>query len=263
MELSAHQSPIARVVDRPDRPASATGSRRPGKPACGRGWKTIWTASPNPPERSCFRSCWRSNWSTAAPRASSLRRPITARGFRGMRGEIDAAVSGKLALVGRRRLGDRPFLSLRSLHIVCPHCRNPIEIRDNITLAKIVCPKCGGTFGLADDDAAAYGDARRHPPTAEDRAVRVGRAIGLRRFRRGLEGQRPAARPDRGHQDSPPAAQPRGDASSSSARPAPPPNWCIRTSWTSTKWGWKATWSTSSAILSRACRWPIGSPGSG
>ena len=29
--------------------------------------------------------------------------------------------------------------------------------------------------------------------------------------------------------------------SSSSARPAPPPNWCIRTSSTSTKWGWKAT----------------------
>ena len=51
-------------------------------------------------------------------------------------------------------------------------------------------------------------DARRHAATAEDRAVRVGRAIGLRRFRRGLEGQRPAARPHRGHQDSPPAAQP-------------------------------------------------------
>ncbi len=83
-------------------------------------------------------------------------------------GEIDAVVSGKLPW-GAAGVGDR-HLSLRSLHIVCPHCRNPIEIRDDITLAEIVCPKCGGTFGLAGDDTAAY-----ETPGGTRRRQKIGR----------------------------------------------------------------------------------------
>jgi WD40 repeat protein/tRNA A-37 threonylcarbamoyl transferase component Bud32 len=80
-------------------------------------------------------------------------------------GEIEAVVSGSLPW-GAAGAGDRhsanptrhgPAASaLRSLHIVCPHCRNPIEIRDDITLSEIVCPTCGGTFGWAGDESATY-----------------------------------------------------------------------------------------------------------
>ena len=133
--------------------ASATGSRPPGKPVCGRGWKTIWTASPSPRRRTLFRELLAVELEYR--RAAGEQPAAADYGPRFPRygGEIDAAVSGKLPWSAAQP-GDR-HASLRSLHIVCPHCRNPIEIRDNIPLTKIACPNCGGTFGLADNDAAA------------------------------------------------------------------------------------------------------------
>jgi hypothetical protein len=34
------------------------------------------------------------------------------------------------------------------MHIICPHCQNPIELIDTLAWEEIVCPSCGSTFRL-------------------------------------------------------------------------------------------------------------------
>jgi serine/threonine protein kinase/WD40 repeat protein/ribosomal protein S27E len=36
----------------------------------------------------------------------------------------------------------------QALHVRCPHCRNPIELLEDATLAEINCPSCGSSFSL-------------------------------------------------------------------------------------------------------------------
>jgi serine/threonine protein kinase len=55
--------------------------------------------------------------------------------------------------------GQRPgLLGLRGLdiHILCPHCRNPIELV-GLTAADVVCPACGSTFRLERESTASWG----------------------------------------------------------------------------------------------------------
>ncbi len=34
------------------------------------------------------------------------------------------------------------------MHIVCPHCRNPIEVVNTAPREEIICPSCGSSFRL-------------------------------------------------------------------------------------------------------------------
>ncbi len=42
------------------------------------------------------------------------------------------------------------------IHILCPHCRNPIELV-GLTVADVVCPACGSTFRLERESTASWG----------------------------------------------------------------------------------------------------------
>ena len=43
------------------------------------------------------------------------------------------------------------------MRVRCPHCRNPIEIVEDQSLAEIDCPTCGSSFNLiAGDETATY-----------------------------------------------------------------------------------------------------------
>ena len=59
---------------------------------------------------------------------------------------------------GRSRVTDPRLLGLRGLdiHILCPHCRNPIELV-GLTVADVVCPACGSTFRLERESTASWG----------------------------------------------------------------------------------------------------------
>jgi tRNA A-37 threonylcarbamoyl transferase component Bud32/tetratricopeptide (TPR) repeat protein len=60
--------------------------------------------------------------------------------------------------------GHRPgLLGLRGLdiHILCPHCRNPIELVGP-TVADVVCPACGSTFRLERESTASLGLRGNH-----------------------------------------------------------------------------------------------------
>ena len=60
---------------------------------------------------------------------------------------------------GRGDQGRRPaLLGLRGLdiHILCPHCRNPIELV-GLTVDDVVCPACGSTFRLERESTASWG----------------------------------------------------------------------------------------------------------
>ena len=47
------------------------------------------------------------------------------------------------------------------MHLLCPHCRNPIELV-RLTTEEILCPSCGSTFRLEADSSATWaGDGRR------------------------------------------------------------------------------------------------------
>jgi WD40 repeat protein len=39
-----------------------------------------------------------------------------------------------------------PLNPTASMHIRCPHCRNPIELVDLMTASQVLCPSCGSTF---------------------------------------------------------------------------------------------------------------------
>lgn len=38
------------------------------------------------------------------------------------------------------------------MHVRCPHCKNPIEVVNDSTLAEVSCPTCGSSFSLAGED---------------------------------------------------------------------------------------------------------------
>src|SRR5262249_5967006 len=62
------------------------------------------------------------------------------------------------ATPGRVDGGRRPgLLGLRGLdlHILCPHCRNPIELVGP-TAADVVCPSCGSTFRLERESTGSW-----------------------------------------------------------------------------------------------------------
>jgi len=48
------------------------------------------------------------------------------------------------------------------MHVLCPHCRSPIELV-RLTSEEIVCPSCGSTFKLEHDETITWkpGDSRR------------------------------------------------------------------------------------------------------
>jgi serine/threonine protein kinase len=43
-----------------------------------------------------------------------------------------------------------------SMHIICPHCQNRIEIEEVDTLKEVLCSACGSTFRLAPESTAAW-----------------------------------------------------------------------------------------------------------
>jgi WD40 repeat protein/tRNA A-37 threonylcarbamoyl transferase component Bud32 len=60
---------------------------------------------------------------------------------------------------GQGELGHRhALLGLRGLdvHILCPHCRNPIELV-GLTADDVVCPSCGSTFRLERESTSPWG----------------------------------------------------------------------------------------------------------
>jgi serine/threonine protein kinase len=42
------------------------------------------------------------------------------------------------------------------MHILCPHCRNPIEIVKLSPREEIVCPSCGSTFHLETESTTSW-----------------------------------------------------------------------------------------------------------
>src|SRR5262245_35642612 len=43
------------------------------------------------------------------------------------------------------------------MHILCPHCRNPIELDSPAASGAVSCPACGSTFRLEADPSTAWG----------------------------------------------------------------------------------------------------------
>jgi hypothetical protein len=41
-----------------------------------------------------------------------------------------------------------PRSGARAMHLVCPHCRNPIEVVETVPTGEVVCPSCGSSFHL-------------------------------------------------------------------------------------------------------------------
>ena len=62
----------------------------------------------------------------------------------------DTVVVDQSALEGTSR-------SSRALHVRCPHCQAPVELRDDVALAAVVCQSCGSHFTLVGDEAIAAG----------------------------------------------------------------------------------------------------------
>jgi hypothetical protein len=64
--------------------------------------------------------------------------------------------------------GRPPTLRLgrAELHIVCPHCRSPIELVDRDTPSEVVCPSCGSSFHLERESTAPWSPAAATAPWA-------------------------------------------------------------------------------------------------
>src|SRR5262245_38832049 len=43
------------------------------------------------------------------------------------------------------------------MHILCPHCRNPIELVKLTPREEITCPSCGSSFHLESESTTGYG----------------------------------------------------------------------------------------------------------
>jgi WD40 repeat protein len=44
----------------------------------------------------------------------------------------------------------------RGLHIRCPHCHNPVEVLEEMSLSDVVCPSCGSHFSLVSDEPQTF-----------------------------------------------------------------------------------------------------------
>src|SRR5262245_31802547 len=50
-----------------------------------------------------------------------------------------------------------------AMHIICPHCHNPIEVLDPAAPDEVLCPSCGSSFRLAGGATSAWEpDGRRN-----------------------------------------------------------------------------------------------------
>jgi uncharacterized protein YbaR (Trm112 family) len=43
-----------------------------------------------------------------------------------------------------------------SLHILCPHCRNPIELIKLTPREEVLCPSCGSSFRLEAESTTGW-----------------------------------------------------------------------------------------------------------
>ncbi len=50
-----------------------------------------------------------------------------------------------------KRIAKNPQ-AIAAMRVRCPHCHSPIEVVDEISLAKIDCPSCGSRFSLIGGD---------------------------------------------------------------------------------------------------------------
>src|SRR5262245_32116645 len=48
-----------------------------------------------------------------------------------------------------------------AMHILCPHCRNPIEIVPPEPSAEVACPSCGSTFRVSDPSTVGWAAPER------------------------------------------------------------------------------------------------------
>jgi formylglycine-generating enzyme required for sulfatase activity len=67
--------------------------------------------------------------------------------------ETMAEVRTAWEAASRRTQSGVPWSGLR---ILCPHCRNPVEIVDDRPLEQITCSTCGSSFNLVGDEALVY-----------------------------------------------------------------------------------------------------------
>ena len=99
-----------------------------------------------------------------------------------------------LAAVAGMRHMFAGLLSHAALHLFCPHCRNPIDLVASGEAEEVLCPSCGSTFKV-DVGRRARGEGLGRAQAR--RAIQVAGESGLGWIRNGLQGARPAARPDR------------------------------------------------------------------
>ena len=59
------------------------------------------------------------------------------------------------------------------MHVICPHCRNPIEVIQIAPREEIACPSCGSSFHL--EVGSTTGDSRGRPEARQVRGDRNGR----------------------------------------------------------------------------------------
>lgn len=43
-----------------------------------------------------------------------------------------------------------------AMHIRCPHCRNPIEVVDDVPASDVTCTSCGSSFSLVGGETMSY-----------------------------------------------------------------------------------------------------------
>ena len=224
-------------------------------------------ASPRTGGQGCSANCWPWNWNIAGRRETRPRRTTTPAGSRSMAGKSTPPFRKARRRRGAARAARRwpPARTRGPCASVCPHCRNPVDILDDVPLVVDPLPDLRRQFRTGAGRGPGLSHAGRDlSATAAGGPLRADRTARLRRFR-GRSG-RPRTRnstapwrsrfPAKGNSTGP---RPR----SSSARPARPRNWYTRTSRTFTRSGSKATWSILSVISWRACRWPTGSRASG
>src|SRR5437764_1379405 len=47
------------------------------------------------------------------------------------------------------------------IHILCPHCKNPIELVERPASREILCDSCGSTFRIESESTASFGAGER------------------------------------------------------------------------------------------------------
>jgi serine/threonine protein kinase/formylglycine-generating enzyme required for sulfatase activity len=57
------------------------------------------------------------------------------------------------------------------MHMRCPHCRNAIEVVQDVSSNEVVCPSCGSRFKLINDITVRFTDSTAHHPSPERRRL--------------------------------------------------------------------------------------------